>query len=178
MPVIAPGSTIYSFSEPVASRGTVGFTYTAPEYLAESRNYIPAAMFTNCDTSGMQGWVCDSAWLNGNSYSGISGVQITLNLRYAAGLPDDAFNTDEINVFFSPASLDQDGAYQSFLDPGATFTVVSSLAPKPSDGSGAAAVPEPCSSGMLAEAGIVLIMLGSRWKTKKLVRANTPCGRF
>jgi hypothetical protein len=177
MPAMALGSTVYSFSEPVANRGTVGFTYTAPDYLTESRNYISAEMFTNCDTSGIQGWVCDSAWLNGTNYSGTPSVQVVLNLRYAAGLPGDAFNTDEINESFLFARLDQDGGYQSFLNPGATFTIVSSPAPKPSDSLDSAAAPEPGTSGMLAEAGIMLMVLGSRWRAKKLVRVSTPCGR-
>src|SRR3954469_19401612 len=38
MPLVAFGSTVYTFSEPVANRGTVGFTYTAPDYLTTATN--------------------------------------------------------------------------------------------------------------------------------------------
>ena len=154
MPLAAFGSTVYSFSEPVANRGTVGFTYTAPDYLTESQNYISAELLTSCDTSGMQGWVCEGAWLIQTNNFGTPGVQILLNLRYAPGPPGDAFNMDEINESFSPAQLDQGGMYHAFLNPVATFTVLSSTAP------------EPATWGMLAGAGLVLTVLGKRRSRK------------
>ncbi|MFL6463405.1 MAG: hypothetical protein ACJ73N_03220 [Bryobacteraceae bacterium] len=174
MPLAAFGSAIYSFSEPVANRGTVGFTYTAPEYLTESRNYIPVWLFTSCDTSGMQGWVCEGAWLSQTNFLGNPGVQVSLNLRYAAGIPGDAFNTDEINASFSPAQLDQDGVYHAFLNPGATFTVHDPPTPEAFPGSGDAVAPEPGTGRMLAGAGLVLIVLGGyrSYKARRIVGGN------
>ena len=154
MPLAAFGSTVYSFSEPVATRGTVGFTYTVPNYLTEPQNYISAGLLTSCDTSGMQGWVCEGAWLNQTNNFGAPSVQISLNLRYAPGPPGDAFNMDEIDESFSSAQLDQGGMYHAFLNPGATFTVLSSTAP------------EPATWRMLAGAGLVLTVLG-RWRSRK-----------
>jgi hypothetical protein len=160
MPLATFGSAVYSFSEPVANRGTVGFTYTAPDYLPESRHYISVWLLTSCDTSGMQGWVCEGAWLSPTNFLGTPGVQVSLTLRYAAGIPGDAFNTDEINESFSPARLDQEGVYHAFLNPGATFTVHDPPAPEAVPGSGEAAAPEPGTGGVLAGAGLVLMLLG------------------
>jgi hypothetical protein len=156
MPLAAFGSAVYSFSELIANRGTVGFTYTAPDYLTESSNYIPAGLLTSCDTSGMQGWVCESVWLNQTNYLETPGVQVSLTLRYAAGLPGDAFNTDEINESFSPARLDQEGVYHTFLNPGATFAIYDPPAPDTLPGVGEAVAPEPGTWGMFAGAGLVL----------------------
>jgi hypothetical protein len=118
MPLAAFGSTVYTFSENVANRGTVGFTYTAPSYLTTSANYISDFSLTSCDTSGMPGWRCTGAYLTQLSLAGTPSVSVTLALVYTSD-PYDAFSTDSVYDSFPGAVLTADGTYAGFLN-GAT----------------------------------------------------------
>jgi hypothetical protein len=147
MPFAAFGSTVYTFSENVANRGTVGFTYTAPSYLTTATNYVSDFYLSSCDTSGMPGWRCTGAYLTQRTIGGAPSVSVTLALVYTAD-PADAFSTDSVFDSFPGASLTVDGTYTGFLN-GATFAVYD-----PPEG--AATAPEPKTWGLLALAGMLL----------------------
>lgn len=149
MPLAAFGSTVYTFSEDVANRGTVGFTYTAPHYLTTSTNHVSDAFLSSCDTSGMPGWRCTGAYLTQSNNLGAPLVSVTLALVYAAD-PTDAFSTDSVFDSFPGASLTADGTYSGFLS-GATFSVHD----PPTE---PATAPEPSTQSLLAVTGLLLWM--------------------
>ena len=163
VPLAAFGSTVYTFSENVANLGTVGFTYTAPDYLTQSTNYVNSWRFTSCDTSAMPGWICTDAYLKQTSadITGNPNVQVSLSLVYLPN-PNDAFSTDEINEGFPGANLITDGTYQAFLSD-ATLTVHDPPDP---------AIPEPRTWGLMGLAGTILILLGARSRKAVVVLAR------
>ncbi len=139
LPLTAFGSTVYTFSEPTAG-GTLGFTYTAPDYLNEPSVWISPWSFTACDTADLQSWNCSSAILRESTLpNGQSTVSVTFNLvdRSATGFG----TTDQINESFTGATLTNDGTWSAFLS-NATFTVHD-----PPDA--ITASPEPATWGLL-----------------------------
>jgi hypothetical protein len=143
---------VYTFSENVANRGTIGFTYTVPSYLTASANYVSDFHLSSCDTSGMPGWRCTGAYLTEFTTMGAPSVTVTLALVYASD-PYDAFSTESVYDSFPGASLTANGAYAGFLN-GATFTVQD-----PSEN--AATAPEPGTWGLLA---LAVAMLWARFR--------------
>jgi hypothetical protein len=123
----ASASTTYTFTVNTV-RGPIGFTYIAPEPLAQSSNYVSSWTFAGCNTSGAPGWICLDAYLRQTTVNGVPIVQVTLDILNPAEL-GDAFAMDELTESFSGASLDSAGSYQGFLSD-ATFTVT--MSPDPS----------------------------------------------
>ena len=144
LPLAAFGSTVYTFSERIP-QGTVGFTYTAHNYLGESSSWISPWYFTACDNSGVPGWICTGATLQQGYVNGLPDVQVWLTVAYLAAA-GDAFSTDEVHESFPGGTLMSDGTWSAFLND-ATFTVHDPLdAP--------AAVPEPSSWELLILGGV------------------------
>jgi len=133
---IASASTVYTFTAQTV-RGPIGFTFIAPEPLAQPSTYIGSWSFAGCDTTGAPGWTCLDAYLRQTTVNGLPVVQVTLEIIDLAD-PGDAFSIDQLSDSFPGASLDSAGTYEGFLSP-ATFTIT-----MPSDSSPAgAATPEP-----------------------------------
>jgi hypothetical protein len=120
MPLAVFGSTVYTFSEQTA-RGTVGFTYTTPDYLSEPSVWISPWRYTACNISALPGWVCNDAILRESTLlNGQSTVSVVFNL---IDLRTTGFGvTDQINESFPGATLTSDGTWSAFLS-NANFTV-------------------------------------------------------
>ena len=156
LPLAAFSSTVYTFSEPTV-RGTIGFTYTVPDYLKESPVLISPWSFTACDTADLLNWSCSNAILREFTLpNGQSTVSVVFNLvdRTATGFGA----TDQINESFPGATLTTDGTWNAFLS-NATLTVHD-----PPDA--IAANPEPATWGLLTLGAISGLLAFYRHRKK------------